>query len=121
MLTLRDYGCLADRTARQPDKGSWLYEALAIGGELGELLSAGLSISERLKKHYRRTGSTSYTDIPIELKTALLGEMGDVLWYMNQLALGLGSNMENVAQANLDKLAKRKAAGELTDREGTKE
>jgi NTP pyrophosphatase (non-canonical NTP hydrolase) len=40
---------------------------------------------------------------------ALKLELGDVLWYVAQLASELGLDLEGVAQANLDKLASRAA------------
>jgi NTP pyrophosphatase (non-canonical NTP hydrolase) len=40
---------------------------------------------------------------------ALELELGDVLWYVAQLASELGLDLDRVAQANLDKLASRAA------------
>jgi NTP pyrophosphatase (non-canonical NTP hydrolase) len=41
-------------------------------------------------------------------------ELGDVLWYVAQLASELGLDLDQVAQANLDKLASRAARNVLS-------
>ena len=38
-------------------------------------------------------------------------EMGDVLWFLGELADVLGLSLEDIAQANIDKLRKRYPAG----------
>ena len=44
-----------------------------------------------------------------EVVEALRLELGDVLWYVAQLATELGLDLEDIASANLDKLASRAA------------
>jgi NTP pyrophosphatase (non-canonical NTP hydrolase) len=55
-----------------------------------------------------------------ERKQKILKELGDVFWYAAQVCTELGADMGDVAQANLDKLATRKAQdkihGEGSDR-----
>jgi NTP pyrophosphatase (non-canonical NTP hydrolase) len=41
-------------------------------------------------------------------------ELGDILWYINAVAHLLGSNLEEVAKANNEKLASRKNRGVLS-------
>ena len=43
----------------------------------------------------------------------MAAELGDVLWYVAAVAQELGVSLADVAQANLDKLASRKARGTL--------
>ena len=71
---------------------------------LQELIEAG-EVADKVKKVIRdREGVFSP-----EVIAALQLELGDVLWYVSQLATELGLDLEAVAQANLDKLASRAA------------
>ena len=49
-----------------------------------------------------------------EVKEAIKLELGDVLWYVSQLSSELGFELENVAMANLDKLANRSVRGKIS-------
>jgi len=40
-------------------------------------------------------------------------ELGDVLWYLAQLATELGLNLEEVAKKNLEKIYSRKKRGKI--------
>lgn len=71
------------------------YCLISAVGELGE-------ICNKYKKVLRG-------DYPLEqVKTDLQNELGDVLWYLNQLAEYLGTDLETIAKMNIDKLAERK-------------
>jgi len=41
-------------------------------------------------------------------------ELGDVLWYVSQLASELGLELDEIASANLDKLLSRQRRGVLS-------
>jgi NTP pyrophosphatase (non-canonical NTP hydrolase) len=69
-------------------------------GESGE-------IAEKVKKILRDKNGL----ISEEENKELLKELGDVLWYVNALAQLLGSNLEEVAAANLEKVLSRKQRG----------
>jgi len=43
--------------------------------------------------------------------SALVFELGDVLWYIARLAAELGASLDDVARLNLDKLADRATRG----------
>ncbi len=48
-----------------------------------------------------------------ESKDAIKFELGDVLWYISQLSSELGYELEEVANANLEKLNSRKIRGKI--------
>ena len=49
-------------------------------------------------------------------KEKLLDELGDVLWYIAQTAVGIGTTLEEVAQHNIGKLRARYPEGFSSDR-----
>ena len=77
-----------------------LAQVLGLVGESGE-------VAEKFKKLIRdKHGALSNED-----KKEIIKELGDILWYINAVAHLLGSNLEEVAQGNLDKVLSRKARG----------
>ena len=73
-----------------------VYPTLGLVNEAGEL--AG-----KVKKIFRdKQGIISDADCE-----ALKFELGDVMWYLAQIATELNLSLEEVAQANIDKLASR--------------
>jgi NTP pyrophosphatase (non-canonical NTP hydrolase) len=102
---MNEYGMAAIETAIYPSKLTGKIEALtycALGlGEAGE-------VQGKVKKLMR--GDRRLDTIA---KDAILEELGDVLWYINAMALELGENLEVVAQRNLNKLASRRQRGTL--------
>jgi NTP pyrophosphatase (non-canonical NTP hydrolase) len=84
-------------TAVYPDAGSNIvYPALGLCGEAGET-------AEKVKKAIRDDGGT----LTEERRDAIAAELGDVLWYVAQLATEAGLDLEEIADANLEKLASR--------------
>jgi NTP pyrophosphatase (non-canonical NTP hydrolase) len=102
-MDLSEYQRLSRRTAEYP-RTAWLaYPALGLSGEAGE-------VAEHAKKAIRDDGG----QVSDERRGALAKELGDVLWYVAQLASELGLDLEEIAQANLDKLLSRQQRGVLS-------
>ena len=66
-------------------------------GEVGE-------VQNKLKKVIRDKNGI----INDEFKNDIKKELGDILWYVSEMSTILGFNLEDVAQANIDKLFKRR-------------
>ena len=96
-MDLRDYQRESRATAVYPGAGDNLtYPALGLCGEAGE-------VAEKVKKLLRDDGGV-LTD---ERRNALAGELGDVLWYLAQVATEAQVDLAEVAEANLAKLRSR--------------
>jgi NTP pyrophosphatase (non-canonical NTP hydrolase) len=74
-----------------------VYPTLGLAGETGE-------VAEKVKKTLRDEAG----EFSEEKKTALALELGDVLWYVANLAADLGVDLETVAKGNIQKLEDRK-------------
>ena len=101
-MTFEEYQKEAQKTALYPEAYRLVYPALGLAGEAGEL-------ANKVKKVLRDHGGR----LSEEAREALLAELGDVLWYVAQVAPDLGESLEAVAQANLAKLRSRKERGRL--------
>ncbi len=98
-MDLNAYQQGARQTARYPDVGANpIYPTLGLCGEAGE-------VADKVKKVLRDQNGC-FSDA---VKQSLLLELGDVLWYVAQLASELGFELDQVAEANLEKLASRAA------------
>ena len=51
----------------------------------------------------------------------MIAELGDVLWYVSELASGLGATLEEIAERNIEKLYKRYPDGFATERSVNRE
>jgi NTP pyrophosphatase (non-canonical NTP hydrolase) len=96
-MRFSDYQRQSRVTAVYPGAGANLtYPALGLCGEAGET-------AEKVKKMLRDDGGV-LTD---ERREALAAELGDVLWYVAQLATEAGLDLEQIAEENLAKLRSR--------------
>ena len=96
-MRFSEYQRLSRATAVYPDlDNNIVYPALGLCGEAGET-------AEKVKKAIRDDGG-SLTE---ERRDAIAAELGDVLWYAAQLATEAGLDLEEIAEANLAKLASR--------------
>ena len=102
-MDLDEYQRGALRTAAPRDKrNELLHLVLGLVGESGE-------IAEKFKKWIRDAGS----DESLIDRTDIARELGDVLWYLAVLADRLDLSLDDVAAANLAKLASRQRRGVL--------
>ena len=99
-MNLNKYQEEAVKTAIYPQQ--IVYPALGLAGEAGECC-------EKVKKALRDNDGVFDDERREELKK----EVGDVLWYLANLANDLGYSLEEVAQVNLDKLKSRQDRGVL--------
>jgi NTP pyrophosphatase (non-canonical NTP hydrolase) len=79
------------------------YPALGLAGEAGE-------VAEHAKKAIRDDAGV----VTEERRQAMAKELGDVLWYVSQLASELGLELDEIARANLEKLLSRQRRGVLS-------
>lgn len=102
-INFNDYQKAANETAIYPVIGGGeVYPALGLANEAGEVLG-------KIKKIYRDKGG-KYEPSDIDSITA---ELGDVLWYVAQLATELSIDLVDVAEANVAKLRSRQTRGTL--------
>ena len=93
----------AEATAIYPDKGDNIYyPALGLAGEAGE-------VCEKIKKIMRDQKGF----ITQENEDELVRELGDVLWYVANIASEINRNLSEIAEVNLQKLEDRKKRGKL--------
>jgi NTP pyrophosphatase (non-canonical NTP hydrolase) len=103
-MLISEYQELSRRTATYPGAGdNIVYPTLGLAGEAGE-------VAEKVKKLLRDDDGV----MSRERRQALAGELGDVLWYVAQVATEAGLNLEDIAQGNLDKLLSRQRRGVLS-------
>ena len=102
-MELSEYQRASRRTAEYP-RAAWLaYPALGLAGEAGE-------VAEHAKKAIRDDAG----EVSEERRAAMAKELGDVLWYVAQLASELGLDLDEIAQGNLEKLLSRQRRGVLS-------
>jgi NTP pyrophosphatase (non-canonical NTP hydrolase) len=102
-MDLSDYQRRSRATAEYPREAWLAYPALGLAGEAGE-------VAEHAKKAIRDDAG-SVTD---ERRAAMAKELGDVLWYVAQIASELGLDLDEIAQGNLEKLLSRQRRGVLS-------
>jgi NTP pyrophosphatase (non-canonical NTP hydrolase) len=102
-MDLSEYQRLSRRTAEYPREAWLAYPALGLAGEAGE-------VAEHAKKTIRDDGGR----VTEERRAAMAKELGDVLWYVAQLASELKLDLDEIAQSNLDKLLSRQQRGVLS-------
>lgn len=99
-MDLNQYQELARSTAIYPTEHRIVYPALGLAGEAGE-------VAEKIKKMLR--DGTPEEDVQV----ALAKELGDVLWYIANMASDMGLSLSDIAEINVQKLANREKKGLL--------
>jgi len=94
-MTPNEYQELAEKTLT-PECDTLSYLGLGLAGESGE-------VAEVVKKYIR--GDFDW-DI---LNLRLMGELGDVIWYLSNIARKAGINLEDCMRYNIQKLQARQA------------
>lgn len=91
-MNFTEYQLESRAFAIYPKEMNTIYPALGLCGEAGE-------VAEKIKKWIR--GGTLDDE-------ALQKEMGDVLWYLANLASDRGFMLEDIAVGNIEKLSDRR-------------
>ena len=114
-MELNDYQRRSRSTAKYPNPAEcpacfgWtktpneLYPALGLGGEAGEVL-------EVVKKVWR----DNQGEFTPETRHKLKLELGDVLWYLAAIASEQNISLQEIAEANLEKLKSRLDRGVIS-------
>src|SRR5262245_8826538 len=96
-MNFTEYQTEASATALYPNRLKNLeYPTLGLAGEAGE-------VANIVKKIQRDHGGV----INDEIRGKLKDELGDVLWYISACADELGITLTEIAEFNVQKLAKR--------------
>ena len=101
-MTFDEYQDKAMQTAKEYGEQAFNYGGLGLASEAGE-------VAGKLKRVIREDNNQITEDMRSDLKK----ELGDVLWYINFLATKLNLTLEEVAEANVEKLHSRKDRGVL--------
>jgi len=101
-MEMNYYQTEAEKTAIYPSEHGLTYLTLGLVGEAGE-------VAETLKKVIRDSNG----DWSLDQLHATAKELGDVFWYLANLAGGLGYSLEEIAEMNIAKLRDRQERGKL--------
>ncbi len=100
-MDFKEYQKLSRRTAKYPNIGknetdNFLYPVLGLLGESGE-------VAEKVKKLFRDDQGI----LSEERKENIKKELGDVLWYLSQIATDFNLDLDDIAKDNIEKLYSR--------------
>lgn len=102
-MDFQEYQEKSRKTAKYPNAGeNYIYPTLGLAGEAGE-------VAEKIKKVIRDKCGVVDDATRGDVKK----ELGDVLWYITQLATELGLSLDDVAESNIKKLYDRMDRGVL--------
>jgi NTP pyrophosphatase (non-canonical NTP hydrolase) len=102
-MNFNDYQTKSRKTAGYPAIGHpVIYPVLGLANEAGE-------VAGKVKKIFRDKDG----QINKETKSALKAELGDVLWYIAQVATELDLTLDEIAEYNIAKLFDRLERGKI--------
>ena len=102
-MDFSDYQTKSRRTAGYPAIGHpVIYPTLGLVNEAGE-------VAGKIKKVFRDKGG----QVSEETRQALKAELGDVLWYIAQIATELDLSLDEIAEHNIAKLYDRLERGKI--------
>jgi NTP pyrophosphatase (non-canonical NTP hydrolase) len=102
-MNFTEYQQKAKATAKYPVIGHGvIYPTLGLTNEAGE-------VAGKIKKVFRDKDGV----ISDETRDALKAELGDVLWYLSQVATELNLSLDDIAEYNIAKLLDRQARGKI--------
>ena len=102
-MNFNDYQIKSRRTATYPVIGhAVIYPTLGLANEAGE-------VAGKIKKVFRDKNG----EINEETRQALKAELGDVLWYIAQVATELNLSLDEIAEYNIEKLYDRLERGKI--------
>ena len=102
-ITATEYQRRAAETAIFPSDKALEYLTLGLTGEAGE-------IANKVKKLIRDGADREEHHAKLN---AVGHELGDVMWYVMQACIGLGVDLNDVIEMNIDKLKSRYPGGEF--------
>ena len=102
-MNFEEYQKKSRATVIYPEAGhNFIYPTLGLAGESGE-------VAEKVKKALRDNQGV----IDEKRREDIKNELGDVLWYLTQIATELNLSLEEIARSNLQKLSSRQERGKL--------
>lgn len=102
-MNFTDYQNKSRATAKYPViEHGVIYPTLGLVNEAGE-------VAGKIKKVFRDKDG----EISAETREALKAELGDVLWYISQVATELDLSLDEIAEANIAKLLDRLERGKI--------
>lgn len=102
-MNFEEYQKQSRKTAIYPRAGNnYIYPTLGLANEAGEVVG-------KVKKVIRDKNEI----MDEEEKTAIAKELGDVLWYIAQIATELNLSLDEIAKKNIEKLSSRLNRGKI--------
>ena len=101
-MDINAYQAAAKETAIYQKDTGILYTTLGLNGEAGE-------VADKVKKIIRDHGG----EMDDAARESIMMELGDVLWYIANLATELGYSLRDIAGTNIQKLQDRQQRNKL--------